>query len=63
MFSMAGKQKIKLLTLKAVRYKEKAREAASADILEGQRELAQTVPRMEHGPFNAQNEAGNQHIC
>lgn len=63
MFSMAGKQKIKLLILKAVRNKGKARETTSADILEGQRELAQTVPRMEHGPFNAQNEAGSRHIC
>lgn len=62
-FSMAGKQKIKLLILKAVWYKGKAREATSADISEGQRELAQTVPRMEHGPFNTPNEVSRQHIC
>lgn len=44
-------------------YKGKAREATSADISEGQREVAQTVPRMEHGPFNAQKEASSPHIC
>ena len=63
MFSMSGKQKIKLLILKAVRYKGKAREATSADILEEEKELAQTVPRMKHGPFNAQNNASSRHIC
>lgn len=55
-------KKTKLLILKAVLYKGKAREATSGDILEGQRDLAWTFPRIEHGSFNAQKKASSLHI-